>query len=353
MKTLILTIDYELFYGEKEGSVNSCMIEPTNLLMNLLAKYESTMTVFWDVLHFWKLKELSGKHAMLAKEAIKIEEQIQKLAEAHHDIQLHLHPHWINTTFDGRDWQFNLGGYRLHSLAQKNDLNDINSISGCVKIGKNLIEETVRKVHPGYIVNTFRAGGYCIQPFDKLAQVFSTNGILIDSSVCYGFKINKGEHSYDFTSIPRKENYKFETDIKKEDPEGKFSEFPIGSIKVTPFQILWWAFLRRLKYRNLKPLGEIDSSGRNEKKEEATISNLSKIVRKGLNIILKNNYIMLTPDNFFGEKFNYLVKHANEGSVMILHPKYLNYHTLGLLENHLKTGNIRFISLRDKIEQNI
>ncbi|TAL63091.1 MAG: hypothetical protein EPN88_12665, partial [Bacteroidetes bacterium] len=167
MKEIILTIDYELFFGEKVGSVDSCMITPTELLADLLAKYDSRMTVFWDILHYWKLRELSNNYAILTEDAQKIREQILKLAEANHDIQLHLHPHWINTTFNGQDWQFNLDGYRLHDLSQENNPQDINSIAGCVKIGKNLIEETIKSVNPYHKVNTFRAGGYCIQPFDK------------------------------------------------------------------------------------------------------------------------------------------------------------------------------------------
>jgi len=352
-KQLILTIDYELFFGEKDGTVNTCMIEPTKLLAALLLKYDSRMTVFWDVLHYWKLNKLNVQYSDLAADAIKIENQIKKLAEAHHDIQLHLHPHWINTTFDGRDWQFSLNGYRLHSLSQKNSTDEINSISGCVKIGKRLIEETLNSIDPYHKVNSFRAGGYCIQPFDSLSSSFYSNGIHIDSSVCYGFKLDKGQHSYDFTSVPHKNYYRFDDEVNIESQDGRFIEFPIGSIKVSSFHVLWWAFIRRLKYRNLKTLGEINSSERHEKRKNSNISDLSKIVRKGLKIILNDNYIMLTPDNFFKEKFNYLVKHANEGSVMILHPKYLNYHTLGLLENHLKNDYIRFISLHDRIEQNI
>jgi len=353
LKEIILTIDYELFFGEKDGSVDSCMIYPTELLADLLAKYDSRMTVFWDILHYWKLRELGGVYSILSLEANKIKVQIQKLAETNHDIQLHLHPHWINTSFDGQEWQFNLAGYRLHNLSQKNTPEDISTISGCVKIGKNLIEETINKINPDHKVNTFRAGGYCIQPFDKLSQVFCNNGIVIDSSICYGFKLDKGPHSYDFTRVPQKNYYRFDRDINVENPEGRFIEFPIGSIKVSSFHVLWWAFLRRLKYKNLKTLVEIKSDSSHEQKENAKKSDISKTVGRGLNIILKENYIMLTTDNSFREKLNYLIKQACDGSVIILHPKYLNLHTLELLENYLKSGHIRFISLHDKIKQNI
>jgi hypothetical protein len=352
-KQFVLTIDYELFFGEKYGTVDSCQIEPTNLLANLLSKYDSRMTVFWDILHYWKLKELSCKYPNLAEEAAKIEEQILQLAKNHHDIQLHLHPHWINTTFNGKDWQFNLDGYRLQHLSQMNNPKDINTIAGCVKIGKNLIEETVKMIIPDHKVNTFRAGGFGIQPFEKLAQVFLTNGLLIDSSVCYGLKLNKGEHSYDFTLIPRTDYYKFDIAIENEEPEGKFLEFPIGSIKVSPFRILWWSFIRRLKYKNLKTIGAISSSERHAKSVNARKSMLLQNIRKYGGMFLKDNYIMLTPDNSFREKFDYLINHAKNGTVMILHPKYLNYHTLNLLENYLKSSHIRFISLHDKINKNI
>lgn len=46
MKTIILTLDYELFLGAESGSVEKCMIEPIKDLMSLLNLNDSKMTIF-------------------------------------------------------------------------------------------------------------------------------------------------------------------------------------------------------------------------------------------------------------------------------------------------------------------
>ena len=42
-KQLLVTFDYELFLGNRSGSVDECMITPTNKLVILLGKYIITM----------------------------------------------------------------------------------------------------------------------------------------------------------------------------------------------------------------------------------------------------------------------------------------------------------------------
>ena len=352
MKQIICTIDYELFFGEKEGSVNSCMIKPTELLADIVGTYDSNMTVFWDILHYWKLKKFEAVFPQVKEDAGRIEEQIIKLANLGHDIQLHLHPHWLNTNYDGRKWQFNLEDYRLHCLTQSNNKENIKSIAGCVREGKELIEKIIQKSIYNSQVNTFRAGGYCIQPFDQLSDVFRENGIFIDSSACFGIKLINGQHSYDFTGIPQKLKYRFNNDINIEDPEGMFIEFPIGSIRVSGYKILYWAFLRRAKYKNLRSFSESYNTEKTANKMTHKRVTVSHAITKSLKIIKGPNYIMLTPDNFFREKFDYLIKNAPDGSVMILHPKYLNQQTIDLLEKHLKVGDIRFCSIKEKMANN-
>ena len=65
MKKIVLTIDYELFLGEKTGNVKNCMIEPTEKLASILEKNSSRMTVFWDILHYYRLLELEKSFSEL------------------------------------------------------------------------------------------------------------------------------------------------------------------------------------------------------------------------------------------------------------------------------------------------
>jgi hypothetical protein len=350
VKNIILTIDYELFFGEKEGNVDSCMIEPTRLLSDLLAKHQSKMTVFWDILHYRKMLDLLPEHPELSVDIRKIEQQVSELLIAGHDVQLHLHPHWLDTNYVHGKWQFDLTGYRLHSLSTSADPDDIRTISGCITTGKKLIESVCGKTDPAHKVNTFRAGGYCIQPFSELAQPLTENGVFTDSSVCRGFRFDNGQHSYDFSGIPDKARYRFSTNVESEDTKGNFLELPIGSHMVSPLRILWWAFLLRTKYRDLANFGETGATENRESDNNA--SRPPSFIRKFIRTLREPRFVMLTPDNFFKEKFNYLVDHAPDGSVMILHPKYLNSHTLALLAEQLSSGRVRFRSIKEIIANN-
>ena len=95
MKKIILTIDYELFLGPKTGNVKDCMIEPTEKLASIIEKNGSRMTVFWDILHYYQLLQLENRYPELKQDKLLIEKQILDLSRRGHDIQLHLHPHWL------------------------------------------------------------------------------------------------------------------------------------------------------------------------------------------------------------------------------------------------------------------
>ena len=53
---IFLTYDYELFFGESTGSVDKCMIEPTNQLLKIAKEFNIKMTFFVDVGYLIKLK---------------------------------------------------------------------------------------------------------------------------------------------------------------------------------------------------------------------------------------------------------------------------------------------------------
>ena len=139
MKEIVLTIDYELFLGKETGTVRECMIEPTKKLASILDKNESKMTIFWDILHYYRLLELEKIYSELSQDRLLIEEQILDLARRGHDIQLHLHPFWFDAKYENSKWNFNYTRFKLHSLSHENNPNDINTIIGCFSISKRLM----------------------------------------------------------------------------------------------------------------------------------------------------------------------------------------------------------------------
>lgn len=46
MKRAILSFDYELFFGDKSGTVQKTLIEPTNIMLNVLDEVGAQATFF-------------------------------------------------------------------------------------------------------------------------------------------------------------------------------------------------------------------------------------------------------------------------------------------------------------------
>ena len=343
MKTIILTIDYELFLGTITGDVQSCMYDPTEKLARLLADYQGKMTIFWDILHYYKLLEYQAQYPELKNDISKIEAQILSLARQGHDIQLHLHPHWLDAVYEKKKWHFDYTRFRLHSLSQNDDQNDINTITGCIHISKKLLENLIRKVKPKYKVTTFRAGGYLVQPFSTLKDALLKNDIPIDSSVCPGLKNDNEIFSYDFQNYPRLRYYKFSEDPKKATSGGYFTEIPIQTIKIPVHMNLYFAFLRNIKYKNL--YSRLMGTGSGQSTNQASKNILIKI----FNLVFRSDLKQFTTDGNFKEIFLYMLRKSENNSTMILHSKLINDHVISLLLNVSQKNKAKFISLKDHL----
>ena len=341
IKRCLLTIDYELFLGVKTGTVKDCMIVPTEKLSSILQKNGSTMTVFWDILHYYKLLELENDYPELKEDRTLIEEQILNLAKKGFDVQLHLHPHWLDSTYENGKWNFKYQRFKLHDLSLLNNINDINSITGCVTISKNLMEDLIRKVNPDYEVNSFRAGGYLIEPFEKLRQAFLDNDIKVDSSVCPGLYNENRISPYDFRSYPNDTKYNFELSPKTKSEMGSFIEIPVTTFKLSVIRNTAFRLLRKIKYSS------IEKERKGGGVSELTTVRKNPKIKSYLTSLLKTQTVQFTTDSNFFEKFNYLFNKAPECSTMILHPKLLNTHTLKLLDDYVSQKRVRFISIQD------
>ncbi|MCB0459712.1 MAG: hypothetical protein KDC74_06835 [Flavobacteriaceae bacterium] len=341
MKNIILTIDYELFFGNVSGSVASCMIEPTKRLSDILASNNSKMTIYWDVLHFFKLKEYEDSYPELKKDRVAIEEQIIDLTKQGHDVQLHLHPHWLDSEYEKGKWNFSYKRFKLHELSKTDNESDINTIVGCVTQACNLINDILKPVAENFELFSYRAGGYLVEPFATISKALLKNGIYVDSSICPGLENTNNIFPYDFRNYPNKTYYKFEDSPAVESDKGAFIEIPIHSIKVPLYKRLYFTFLKRTKYKDIEAIKKGVGSSSAKKKEKKNITN------KIQGYISDKEYQKLTTDNSFREKYLYLLNRSPNLSTQIMHPKMLNKHTLYLYNEVIDTNMIKFMSVKD------
>lgn len=340
MRETILTIDYELFLGSKTGTVKDCMIEPTEKLASILEKNFSKMTIFWDILHYYRLLELEKKFSELGKDRELIKGQILNLASRGHDIQLHLHPHWLDAVYENGNWEFDYKRFKLHNLLDENNPDDINTIIGCVSFSKGILENLIREVNPDYKVNSFRAGGYLVEPFVTIKEALLINEIEIDSSVCPDSYNNNSVFSFDFRSYPNNAKYNFESSPKDIEENGRFVEIPITTVKIPALINFFFKILKKIKYPDLEI--ERKGSGTGEYSKLKVTKSYNKLFS-----LTHSKISQLTTDSNFKERLDYIVSKVSDYSTMIIHPKLLNSHTFQILENYVSTNKLRFISIQD------
>ncbi len=328
---ILITFDYELFFGDKTGTVERCLIVPTNLLLDIAKKNNVKFSFFIDVGHFLKLKEFRKKFISLQKDYDLMASQIELLSKKGHDVHLHIHPHWEDCFFFKTEWQINVGRYRLHSFSET----EIEKIIGSYK--KTLEEIAGRQIY------VYRAGGWCIQPFKKIKNAFKKNGIWVDSTVFKnGFNTNK-IHYFDFRHFPNKEVWRFEDDPLIESKQGYFFEIPISSLKVSPLFSWKLAFHKKFVTDLHKSYGDGLGIGTSQK-------NILKMM-------FISYYTVLSAD---GYKASLLFKamdsykrHKRDLMVIIGHPKMQTRFSLKKIDEFIHINNDKnFITYSQYISKN-
>jgi peptidoglycan/xylan/chitin deacetylase (PgdA/CDA1 family) len=243
---ILLTFDYELFFGANTGTVQQCMIQPTNTLLDLSERYRIPMTFFVDAGFLACLAEYQSDFPELTIDLSAIEEQMERMQVLGCDIQLHIHPHWERSFYDGEKWVIQTD--YCYKLADFSD----QEAEAIVRKYHATLQKWVKKP-----LSSYRAGGWCIQPFSQVAQVFRELGIDKDSSVFPGGSFSSAHYDFDFTAVPVfSDAYRFESDVCVVDEKGFFTEIPIASWKYSP--LFYWKLyvLGRLFPHRHKMLGD-------------------------------------------------------------------------------------------------
>ena len=242
-KIINITFDYELFFGSASGTVKKCLIDPTNRLMDMAKTLNVKLVFFVDAGFLWHLKKYL--HIEQCKSDFNlISQQLKQLTACGHEIGLHVHPHWEDSIYENSSWKMNVSRYKL------SDFNNSGAEQIITKYHQTLIEIT------GKSCTSFRAGGWCIQPFSKIKKALEKNNIFTDSSVFKNGFHQYTAQSYDFRKAPQKTEWRFEEDECLEDVSGKFTE-----LAITPDKIFPWFYFKLYLCMNLnpsafKPLGD-------------------------------------------------------------------------------------------------
>lgn len=354
MLNICFTADHELFTGRNTATEEDIVIRPTYRLMEILEEFNIPLCLMTDVLSIQRYRELAIDSPYVSR----MEEQLCYAISRGHDVQLHIHSHWLTSEYLEGQWCFDYDHFRLHSFGfgTKSDLDGQRIIA----LGKNYLVNLLKPIVPTYECIAFRAGGWCLQPEEKFLKALAEEGFKIDTSVFFGgYKLQKNQY-FDFRHVPSKPNWwiapKKGLGYEAEKSDGHLFEVAIGSYRFRPLigirKIIFKRRRMRLRVENENALG-------------ISMDRLSSDVEAGFLNKLKDFFlqpIMLTYDAACKEVMMYIVSYylqrfdcENQEIYICIsgHPKTLSQVSLAEIkkfcaEINLKySHSVRFIRLRD------
>lgn len=221
---LILTVDYEVF-GNGTGSVRDCVTKPTDRLLEVAAHHSAPVTLFVEALEFAVMQDGRDDRSRpnASRSIERVESQIRQAAADGHDVQLHLHPQWLEARAgsDGR-WHVDRSEWRLGDCPRTR-------LEKMMDVGTSFLRRTLADVRPEYSPRVFRAGGWCIQPSDRVLKALARRNVVIDSSVAPGLSLGARRRWYDFSDAPPgRAHWKVDRDVCTPSVSGAVHEVPIA-----------------------------------------------------------------------------------------------------------------------------
>jgi peptidoglycan/xylan/chitin deacetylase (PgdA/CDA1 family) len=307
-----ISFDYELFFGSDSGSALKCIIEPTQKLIDLSSKYHVPFIFFVDAGYLVQLKK-NSHHTACSDDYEAISKQLKLLVSLGHEIGLHIHPHWEDCKFVNNQWQMDTSRYKLACFSEIE------------------VEQIITTYHQAVLdiigkpCQSYRAGGWCVQPFDFIKKALIKNNIFIDSSVYFKGFHDSQAHSYNFLNAPKKSMWFFENNPIEEHKSGLFKEIPIAYDSISPFFYWNLYFKMRINPSLYKPIG--DGGWLVDKK------------RLYKHFYTSTNHFACA-DGYFASRLpnilTNLVSDKQESMMVLSHPKSMANYSFKALENFIK-----------------
>jgi hypothetical protein len=330
---ICITLDYELCLGHKTGSVYNTLIFPMDELTKILDKYDIKVTLMVDSAYLLMLKKLKEDFEVLENDYNMIVSQLKSLSKNGHSIQLHIHPQWYYSRFDGNVWKLDFKHYKLSDM-------DKEDVPLYFKDSKLLLESII-----GKSVVAFRAGGFSIQSYKEHYKLLVSNNIQIDSSCAPGI-IEKSKYQwYDYRYSPS-QNYKFSKDISQVDELGEVLEIPISTVKFNPLHYVYLRKRRELSSSSFMPFTE----GEGIAMTNPLLIRVFNLVRQ----LFKRKVALASIDSFSSSLLplvyeKYKAISGNSCFVIIGHPKAFSINSLFFTEEFIKKtiSNNTFKTIED------
>lgn len=244
---VFLTLDFELFLGRRSGGVERCLLQPMMRIADIANAKGIKLIIFVDATYLLRLNELRSQYSRLESDYQDITSLLRLLAGQGHELQLHLHPQWIYSNFDGENWDIDQTHYKLSDIPEE-------QARRVFREGCELLKEL-----SGVSPNAFRAGGFSAHPSSLLTKLMDENQIKYDFSVYPTTKYDTRQQQYDYSNVEPGRMYNFEDDLCVQAPNGQFVEVPLSIASVSPLYFWKLVFQRLSKQTKHKRIGDGES----------------------------------------------------------------------------------------------
>lgn len=242
MYHLILTLDYELRAGGW-GDVRRHMIEPTAKLLEVCEQHGAKATIMLEVAELWAFEKPSNAGYMSFvgyDPAMMVRQQLVDTARRGHDVQLQVHPQWIQAQWESSHWNLDYAHYQL------TDFDDAEMVA-ILSRGKRDLENMLRPYCPDYRCDGFRAGHWNTQPSRRYLAALSRAELRSDTSVFKWGYAADGATNFDYRRAWSNVLawYAHTDDINEAASEPAILEIPIATELVRYFRLFTPRRIRR------------------------------------------------------------------------------------------------------------
>ncbi len=336
---LLLTFDYELSLGRNFLPPDQVLFGPTTRVLEICDRHSVRATFFPDVCSVWAHRAVG-----LDDYADKFEAQMKGALSAGHDIQLHLHPHWLSSIFVNGEWLISTDKMYLHELGFEGE----DSAGALIGRGIRYLNDLLCPVSPGYACNGFRAAGLALQPHEKeIIAALWENGIRVDTSIPKGLRMKIDTIFNDYRRVPARANWRMgpQSGIEIEAEEGVL-EFPVISFKSGLIAQL--GFLRR----RAMSVGQIRGTTISRAKRQSRMANMRTMAFQNLRYVTGRPWFLLSFDT---KGFNlrmliegleqYAARHRGDNVIIgcvVSHPKLMFDTQMKLMSDFITESRRRF-----------
>jgi len=182
--------DWEL-RGNGSGDQEILQFRPMRELVRIFNRYGIRASFNAEVMQQLTFRKLQARHPELRKPADDWDANVRETYRQGHDIQLHIHPQWLEAAYESGQWRLTADWNILHHTPE--------AAFEMLTAGRDYLERLLHPIDQTYRCISFRSGAWCIAPSKHILDLLVRLGIVFDMSIVGGVRYNTKNVQLDYS----------------------------------------------------------------------------------------------------------------------------------------------------------